>query len=283
VNAAIKLSWPATREFWEIPILFEDAHLLAIDKPTGLLTSPDRLDPGRPSLMKLLQSAIDAGKPWVRERGLTYLAIAHRLDFETSGTLLLAKNKPTLVALADQFGSENPVRKYVALVQGVPPEEIFSVAEKIAPHPLHPGRMRIDSRNGKKSKTEFAVLETFSRWSLVRCIPRLERPQQILLHLDHAGFPVVGAETHGGKKLWLSRLKRDFRLKPGREERPLISRAALHGVELDLTHPVTRGPLTITSELSKDLRVALKYLRQYAQGGNSNLMSHSSEGDAAGE
>jgi 23S rRNA-/tRNA-specific pseudouridylate synthase len=112
------------------------------------------------------------------------------------------------------------------------------------------------------------VLEKFSRWSLVRCTPHGERPQQVALHLDHAGFPVVGDEVHGGKKLWLSRLKRDFRLKPGREERPLIARAALHAAELNLAHPVTGEPLVIQSELAKDLRVAVKYLRLYARTGD---------------
>lgn len=267
MSAVIKLSSPATREFWEIPVLHEDDHLLALDKPAGLLTSPDRLAPERPSLVKLLHDGITAGKPWARERNLTYLTNAHRLDFETSGVLLLAKSKPVLVALADQFGSEKPVRKYASLLQGVPLDESFVVAEKIAPHPLT-GQMRIDSRHGKKSKTEFAVLEKFSRWSLVRCVPRMERTQQILLHLRHAGFPVVGDEAHGGKKLWLSRLKRDFHLKPGREERPLISHAALHLEELDLAHPVTHKTLSIKSEWPKDLRVALKYLRLYAKGGN---------------
>ena len=68
MSAAIKLSSPATREFWEIPVLFEDEHLLALDKPAGLLTSPDRYDPQRPNLMKLLHAAIAGGKPWARER-----------------------------------------------------------------------------------------------------------------------------------------------------------------------------------------------------------------------
>ena len=64
MNAAIKLSSPATREFWEIAVLFEDEHLLALDKPAGLLVSPDRLAPERPSLMNLLHAGIAAGKPW---------------------------------------------------------------------------------------------------------------------------------------------------------------------------------------------------------------------------
>jgi RluA family pseudouridine synthase len=264
VSAAVKLSSSATREFWEIPVLHEDEQLLALDKPAGLLTSPDRVAPERPSLMQLLHAGIAAGKPWARERNLSYLANCHRLDFETSGILLLAKTKPALVALANQFSSEQLVRHYIALVHGVPPGDQFSVDEKIGPHPLQAGRMRIDPRNGKKSQTGFTVLEKFSRWSLLRCTPLIERPEQIRLHLDHAGFTVVGDETNGGKNLWLSRLKKDFYLKPGREERPLISQTALHLEELNLVNPAAQIPLTIKSEWPKQLRVALKYLRQYA-------------------
>ena len=263
MNATVKLSSPSTAGFWEIPILFEDEHLLALDKPAGLLTSPDRLAPGQPSMTKLLQDAVAAGKPWASQRGLSYLANAHRLDANTSGVLLFAKSKAVLVALADQFGTDKPLRHYVALVQGAPIHEGFEATEKIGPHPLQPGRNRIDNRTGRKARTEFQLLEKFSRWSLVRCVPHGERPQQIVLHLSHAGIPVVADEAHGGKNLWLSRLKRDFRLKPGREERPLISRTALHLEKLAFTHPVTQQDLSILSEWPKDLRVALKYLRQY--------------------
>lgn len=266
LSAAIKLSSPATREFWEIPVLFEDEHLLALDKPAGLLTSPDRLDPNRPNLMRLLHAGIADGKPWARERNLTYLSNAHRPDFETSGVFLLVKDKPTLVALANLFSTERPLKRYTALVQGNPAAEKFEVDAKLAPHPVKPGLMCVDSRNGKKSKTQFEVLEIFSGWMLLRCLPLIERAHQIRIHLRHAGFPVVGDEPYGGKKLWLSRLKRDFRLKPGHEERPLISRTALHAEELTLPHPVTGEYVTITAPWPKDLKVAVKYLRQFAAG-----------------
>src|SRR5512135_3503637 len=107
--AVIKISSPPTHEFWEIDVLYEDEHLLALNKPGGLLTSPDRDKPDRPSLMGLLHKCIQEGKPWAAERGLTYLMNAHRLDCETSGVLLLAKSKPVLVALANVFGSEKPL------------------------------------------------------------------------------------------------------------------------------------------------------------------------------
>src|SRR5579862_5817627 len=126
MSEVIKLSSPATREFWEIPVLFEDGHLLALDKPARLLTSPDRYDPTRPNLMKLLHAAIEQGKPWAKQRGLSYLMNAHRLDFETSGIILLAKTKSVLVSLANMFGVENAIQKtYVALVHGNPVKPSF--------------------------------------------------------------------------------------------------------------------------------------------------------------
>ena len=265
MSAAIKLSSPATREFWEIPVLFEDEHLLALDKPAGLPTSPDRLDPERPNLMKLLHSAIAGGKPWARERRLDYLMNAHRPDFETSGVILLAKNKPALIALANLFGSEKPVKKFTALVQGQPPENQFEVNAKLAPHPLKIGLMGVDPKNGKQSKTKFVVLEKFAGWTLLQCQPLTERTHQIRVHLRYAGFPVVGDGLYGGKPLWLSRLKPNYRLKLGHEERPLFSRVALLAEELSLPHPVTGATVTITAPWPKDLKVAVKYLRQFAK------------------
>jgi len=263
--SSIKLSSPAAREFWEIPVLFEDEYLLALDKPGGLLTSPDRYDPQRPNLMKLLHAGVAGGKPWARERGLDYLMNAHRLDFETSGVILLAKSKPVLVALADLFGSEKPLKQYIALVHGTLKEEKFSVAAALAPHPVKTSLMRVDPKNGKKARTEFEVLEKFSGWALLRCRPLTGRTHQIRVHLRHAGLPVVGDELYGGKPLWLSRLKPNYRLKRGHEERPLISRVALHAEQLALPHPVTGETLTITAPWPKDLKVAVKYLRQFAK------------------
>ena len=85
----LKLSSPATGEFWELEVVHEDARLLAINKPARLLVSPDRYDPRRPNLMRLLEAGVTEGKPWAVARGLTYLSNAHRLDFETTGVLLL--------------------------------------------------------------------------------------------------------------------------------------------------------------------------------------------------
>jgi len=260
----IKLSSPATREFWEIPVLFEDEHLLALDKPAGLLTSFDRDDLARPNLMKLLHAAIADGKPWTRARGLNYLANAHRLDPETSGVLLLARSKPVLIALANLFGSATPRLTCVALVQGEPAGEAFEVNAKLAPFPGRPGVMRVDPKRGKKSRTQFQVRERFDGWTLLSCVPLASRPHQIRAHLRHTRLPVAGDRAYGGRLLLLSGLKKDFRLKEGRDERPLIATAALHAEQLELAHPVTGANLKITAPWPKDLMVAVKYLRRYA-------------------
>jgi RluA family pseudouridine synthase len=260
----IKLSFPETREFWEIPILYEDEHLLALDKPSGLLSSPDRSDSNRPNLMKLLHEGIAESKPWARERGLSYLMNAHRLDYETSGVLLLAKTKPVLVALANAFGAEKPYKRYIALVEGTPQNQHFEVDAKLAPHPVRIGLMRVDPKRGKRSRTAFSVQEKFKGWTLLECEPFTERTHQIRVHLRHAGLRLVGDALYGGKPLLLSQLKDEYRLKQGKAERPLIDLAALHGEVLSLLHPLTGQSLKISAPWPKDLIVAVKYLRRYA-------------------
>ncbi|MCW5552834.1 MAG: hypothetical protein KIS67_11830 [Verrucomicrobiae bacterium] len=264
MNAAVKLSSPATREFWEVPVRFEDAHLLALDKPAGLAVSPDRVEPDRPNLMGLLHAGIAAGRPWATACGFSYLSLAHRRDADVSGIVLLAKSKPVLVALANWFGSAKGGQKYVALVRGTPTAEVFEINARLTPHPTRPGRLCVDAKRGKFSRTRFTVAERFSGYSLVRGEPLTDRAQQVRAHLRHAGLPVVGDDDYGGHPLWLSRLKPSYRLKAGRTERPLIARPALHVEEMTLPHPVTGTPLIIHAPWPKDLCVAVKYLRQYA-------------------
>jgi len=264
MTAVIKLSAPASGGFWKIPVLYEDADLLAIDKPSGLLSSPDRYDPDRPNLMKLLHDGITRGVPWASQRGLSYLMNAHRLDFETSGIMLLAKNRPTLVALADLFSSEKPVKNYVGLVHGQTPESRFEVSAKLGPHPTRTGYVRVDEKSGKKSHTQFEVTEQFRGFALLRCRPLTGRTHQIRVHLRHYGLPLVGDTLYGGSSLFLSQLKAGYRFKQNRDERPLIGRVALHAEELRLAHPSTGAEVLIKSPWPKDLTVAVKYLRRYA-------------------
>ncbi|HWD20578.1 MAG TPA: RluA family pseudouridine synthase [Verrucomicrobiae bacterium] len=264
MNDTVKLSSPATQEFWEVPILFEDADLLALDKPAGLLVSPDRYDPDRPNLMKLLHRDIERSAAWSRERGLTYLMNAHRLDFPTSGVILLAKNKTALIHLANQFGEAKPAKVYAALTRGSIRDDNFSNAAKLAPNPLRPGMMKVDPKNGKQARTEFQVRERFTGYLLLECRPLTGRTHQIRAHLKNQGLPMVGDPVYGGPPLLLSSLKRDYTLKRGKEERPLIGRVALHAEKLTIKHPTSGAQITIDAPWPKDFTVAVKYLRRYA-------------------
>ena len=118
--------------------------------------------------------------------------------------------------------------------------------------------MRVDAQRGKKSITACQVEESFAGYALVRCCPRTDRNHQVRVHLRSQRLPIVGDSLYGGKPLWLSRLKRAYRLKAGRQERPLIGRTALHAASLSLPHPVTGEDLEIVSPWPKDFRVAVK-------------------------
>jgi 23S rRNA pseudouridine1911/1915/1917 synthase len=266
MSATIKLSFPATQGFWEIPVLYEDEHLLALDKPSDLLTTPDLQEPDRPSLMKLLQAGLERGATWTKEGGRTYLRQSHRLDSELSGVILLAKSKPVLVALMNLFGAEKTGFRHVALVREAPPEERFTVEAKLAPNLSRPGLMQVDPKRGKAARTSFEVREKLAGYTLLQCDSATNRAHQVRAHLGHAGLPAVGDRAYGGKLLMLSRLKKNYRLKENQIERPLLARPGLHAEALTLPHPVTGAALSITAVWPKDLNVALKYLRKYAPG-----------------
>ena len=260
----LKLSSPATKEFWPLEVLYEDADLLAINKPAKFLSSPDRYDKERPSLMGLIHRDITRGARWLNERGLSYLTNVHRLDFEASGILLLAKSKPALVHLVNQFGAKQPINRYLAVVHGMPENDEFEASVKLSPHPSRPEIMVASPKHGKFSVTQFKVLERFSGYTLLACLPLTGQTHQIRVHLRTLGHPVVADILYGGRTFFLSELKSDYRLKPGREEHPLLGRVALHSSDLEIRQPTTGALVRIHSQEPKDIRVALKYLRQHA-------------------
>ena len=241
MTLAVKLSSPATSEFWEIPILFEDAELLALNKPSGLRVSPDRNDQALPSLMKLLHRDIERGAPWARERSLSYLMNAHRLDTEASGVIVLAKTKRALIDLASQFGSEPPASMFVALARGSSEEATFTCEAPLAA--IRPGRDFFASitEEGKRSRTELCrsrdIFRLYAaRMPAVDCAPVSNpRASQIF------AVPGVGDETYGTAAPLLSTLKTSYRLKPGHEEKPADRPvAALHAEQITFRHPDTR-------------------------------------------
>ncbi len=259
VSQQIRLSasWP------KVEILHDDEAVFALNKPAGLIVAPDRWDREREHLVGLLQEAILAQRPWVTERGITHLANAHRLDASTSGVILFARTRAVLVELARQFHDRHPAKVYMALTIGAFPGDQLLVDRPIAPHPSTPG-LSILSAAGKPARTRFTVVERFKGFTLVKAEPESGRLHQIRVHLKAIGCPLVGDPQYGpGTPLLLSRMKRDYRMKP-EGEFPLIGRPALHAESIAILHPATRDPLTITAPWPKDLTIGLKYLRKFA-------------------
>jgi len=261
----LRLADDKTNKHWDIPICFEDDCILALNKPAGLLSSPDRYNPDRPNLMKLLHNGISSQKSWAVSRNLQYLANIHRLDYETSGVLLLAKDKATLTHLTNQFGSLKPIKTYLALVSGSPTEDNFVVDAKIAPNPYHPGIMRVDDKRGKKSITKFEVAERFVGFTLIKCYPLTGRTHQIRVHLRHAKLYLLGDMVYGAPPLLLSSIKPNYKFKKNREEKPLISRTALHALSISVIHPRSNTQVLIQAPIPEDFEITLKYLSRFAK------------------
>lgn len=241
------------------PILFEDDHFVAFDKPSGLLVSPDRWDEERENLMR-----------WVHKRMSPDVFNAHRLDAGASGVLLCAKTRQALRAACAQFLSREVEKEYVALTLGAPPEDKGTIQLPLLPDRHRQGRMRVSPESGKPSETLFEVVERWRGYALVRLNPLTGRQHQIRVHLAALKCPIIGDPFYGrGQPLLLSELKPDYKFKEDRPEKPLMGRLALHSSVLTFKHPVTGQPMTVKSPLPKDFQISIKYLRRWAGAGGS--------------
>jgi 23S rRNA pseudouridine1911/1915/1917 synthase len=257
----LNASWP------EVGILYEDSDLFVLNKPAGLPAVPERWKKSKENLAGLLQTAIQADRPWARERGLAYLIGAHRLDAAASGILIFARNRPALANLARQFRQRRPERTFTALIQSALPKDKMEVDLPVAPSLVTPGLSVVDPARGRPALTRFTLIERFRGYSLIRIEPATGHPHQIRAHLKALGCHLVADADYGtGQPLLLSRLKKDYKMK-AEGERPLLDRPALHAEEMKILQPVTGIPLTLTAPWPKDLTVAVKYLRKFAPQG----------------
>jgi 23S rRNA pseudouridine955/2504/2580 synthase/23S rRNA pseudouridine1911/1915/1917 synthase len=204
-------------------IIFENDHFVAINKPAGLLSIPDR-EQSQPSLKDMLMARY--GK----------IFTVHRLDRDTSGMIVFAKDETTHKYLSLLFESRDVEKYYRAVVLGLPVPEKGSIDAPISEHPLHKGSMVVH-RNGKPSLTDYEVIEGHRSYSLVDFRLHTGRTHQIRVHAKNIGHPIVCDELYGdGKPVLLSSLKKKFKLsKQEEEERPMIGRLALHSYKLVFT------------------------------------------------
>jgi RluA family pseudouridine synthase len=175
-----------------IPILYEDRSALAIDKPAGWMLAPDSWARTGRNLQLALASSLRSGAFWARSRHLSYLRFVHRLDAETSGVLLLARQAGALRAYSRLFATRQVDKHYLAVVRGLPRAAAWTCQLPIGPQPGAPGRMRVDPRHGKAAETRFDLLQAGDGRALVRARPSTGRTHQIRVHLAATGHPVIG-------------------------------------------------------------------------------------------
>ena len=235
-------------------ILFEDDHVIAFDKPSGLLIAPDRWDSRRENLMQMIHEKLSPD----------YFNV-HRIDADTSGVVLCAKTKPALDRICGQFQAREVQKSYWAITRGAPEQDEGKIDRSIVSDQRQLGRMRVGPRGGKECVTVYEVKERWASMAFLCAHPLTGRMHQIRVHLAHIRCPVLADPFYGnGRGLFLSELKRGY--KPSREaERPLIGRLALHAVSLTFRHPATGEPVTVEAPLPHDFEVALKYLRKFAR------------------
>ena len=260
-NDAVTLTLPEPRklelEAQAIPlkVLYEDRHLIVVDKPAGLVVHPGAGNYSGTLVNALLHRCPDlAGVGGVLRPG-----IVHRLDKDTSGVLVAAKDDLAHKFLAEQFKKHTAKRRYIGIVFGQLADE-GQVAASIGRDPTHRKKMSARPRKGRESRTHWRVLERFHSFNLAEFRLETGRTHQIRVHLSSIGHPILGDPLYGGKSRLTS-------IEPPalRQGLQRLRRQALHAACLGFVHPVTKEPMEFSSPLPPDLEEAASLLRRMDQ------------------
>ncbi len=178
-----------------LQILFEDDDLLVLDKPPGMVVHPGAGNPRHTLVNALLAHCGHLSTIGGKERP----GIVHRLDKETSGCLVVAKNDAAHRSLSRQFADRTVEKVYLALVAGTLRRSSGTIAEEIWRHPVKRQRMSVAPARGRTARTDYRVVRAANGISLVECVLHSGRTHQIRVHLQHLGHPVLGDKIYGGK------------------------------------------------------------------------------------
>ncbi len=252
----------AAPEAIPLTVLYEDAALIVIDKPAGLVVHPAPGHPGGTLVNALLHHCDDlAGIGGELRPG-----IVHRLDKDTSGVLVASKNDQTHLALASQFKSHSIQRRYRALVHGLMKPAEGTVDQAIGRHPVHRKKMSVNCRRGRRAVTHWRVLKQYDqdRLSLVELKLETGRTHQIRVHLASLGYPVVGDPLYGQPRR--DRACADVELAGLLRG---LSRQFLHARLLGFEHPETGESLVFHAPMPPELQQIIDFLdRKYARDPN---------------
>jgi 23S rRNA pseudouridine1911/1915/1917 synthase len=255
----VEVEWPEARpaeaQPEEIPldILFEDNALLVLNKPPGLVVHPSAGHEEHTLVNALIHHCRGqlSGIGGVARPG-----IVHRLDKETSGCLVVAKNDETHLALSSQFASRKVEKAYHVIVCGEMPRDRGEIRAAIARHPSHRKRMAVDEDLGRQARTSYRVIERLRSSTFAEALLHTGRTHQIRVHFQFLGFPVVGDLTYGNRQN--SRLAELTGYSAPRQ--------MLHAFQLAFIHPRTGKRVSFEAKQPEDFRDALSALRGIEQG-----------------
>jgi len=228
-------------------IIAETENWVAVNKPSGLLSIPDRM--GKDISLKV-----------ILKEAYGDIFTVHRIDKDTSGLIIFAKNEAAHKHLSKQFEDRHTKKIYQGLVIGSPAVPEGSMDASIMEHPALNGTMIIH-RKGKEALTDYKVLEDFGIYSFLEFRIHTGRTHQIRVHMKDMGHPIVCDPLYGdGKPLLLSSIKSKFKLsKEQLEERPIMGRLALHAFQLSFTD-LDENIVELEAPLHKDMRATLQQL-----------------------
>lgn len=237
-----------TRKFIRLSdlIIFEDSNLIVINKPP-LISSLDDRDKNEQNIHRIAKSYHEDAQ------------ICHRLDRETSGVMLIAKNPETYRSISMEFEHRRVEKHYHALIEGV-----HRFEDKLVDLPiLNQGNknVSIDRARGKNAITYFNSIRFFRHFTLVECRPVTGRMHQIRVHLATLKASIVGDEMYRGKPVFLSQLKRGYTLTKNKEEQPIMKRFALHARSIKIN--LNGEDLTFEAPYPKDFAVLIKQLEKF--------------------
>jgi len=234
-------------------IIFENNDFVALNKPSGLLSIPDR--EGKEVSLKIM----------LKEKYGNIFTV-HRIDRDTSGLIVFAKNEVAHKNLSKQFEERQTKKIYQGLVIGSVPEKKGSIHSPIAEHPALNGTMIIH-RKGKEALTEYEILEDFGIYSFLQFQIHTGRTHQIRVHMKEIGHPIVCDAIYGdGKPVLISALKKKYKLSKNElEERPILGRLALHAFQLSFKDRDGNG-IELEAPLPKDMRATLQQLQKRQKG-----------------
>jgi len=250
----IEVFWPDAKPAEALPedipldILFEDDALLVLNKPAGLVVHPATGHEEHTLVNALLHHC---ARSLSGIGGVARPGIVHRLDMETSGCLVVAKNDDTHLALSAQFAGRTVEKIYHALLCGELPRDAGEIRAAIARHTSHRKRMAVDDDRGRSARTSYRVLERLRCSTLAEAVLHTGRTHQIRVHFQFLGYPLIGDETYGQRQ--------------NRRLEELVGFAAprvmLHAFQLAFLHPRTGKKMSFEAPRPADFEGLLKALR----------------------